>query len=136
MSAMAFANLPPARSRRLAIVLAILAVVVTVAAIALPVWMVHRHYDAALAESNDKLARYGRIADTRPAVAKQLETVRAKEARRFFLRSGAPALSAAEAQEALRAIVEGNGGRLITMQPPTAKEEVGRYRQISVNVQL
>lgn len=133
---MAFSSMPPARSRRLAIALAVLAVVAIVAAIALPVWMVHRHYDAALAESSDKLARYGRIADTRPEIAKQLEAMRAKEPRRFFLRSGAPALSAAEAQEALRAIVEGNGGRLITMQPPTAKEEVGRYRQISVNVQL
>jgi hypothetical protein len=31
--------------------------------------------------------------------------------------------------------VEANGGRLITMQAPNVKDE-GRYRQITVNVQL
>ncbi len=55
--------------------------------------------------------------------------------RRSFLRPGAPALSAAEAQEALRSIIEGNGGRLITMNAPTTKDE-GRYRQVTVNVQM
>ena len=33
------------------------------------------------------------------------------------------------------ALIESSGGRLITVQAPTYKEE-GRYRQISVNVQL
>ena len=61
--------------------------------------------------------------------------MRAKDARRFFLRSGGAALSAAEAQEALRALIEQSGGRLITMNAPTGKDE-GRYRQITVNVQL
>ncbi len=51
------------------------------------------------------------------------------------MRSGGPALSAAEASEALRSLIESGGGRLITMQAPTYKDE-GRYRQISVNVQL
>ena len=57
------------------------------------------------------------------------------EPRRFFLRSGAAALSAAEAQEAIRTIVEGQGGKLISIQPPTSKEE-GRYRLITSSVQI
>ena len=61
--------------------------------------------------------------------------MRAKDTRRFFLRSGGAALSAAEAQEALRGLIEQSGGRLITMNAPTGKDE-GRYRQITVNVQL
>jgi general secretion pathway protein M len=132
---MNLAAMSPEQSRRAAVALLLAATVATVAVIALPFWMLHRHYDAALAESSDRLERFTRKAATRPDVAKQLEAMRGKETRRFFLRSGAPALSAAEAQEMLRSLVEGGGGRLITMQAPVSKEE-GRYRQITVNLQL
>jgi len=88
-----------------------------------------------LEDDLSKLERYRRIAATRPEVARQLEAMRAKDPRKFFLRSGAAALSAAEAQERVRTIVESNGGKLITMQAPVTREE-GRYRMVSVNVQL
>jgi general secretion pathway protein M len=132
---MAIDTLNPQQSRRAAIGLLCGAIVAIIAAVALPVWLLHRHYDAALSDATDRLDRYGRIAASRPAIAQQLEAMRAKETRKFFLRSGAPALSAAEAQEAVRSIVEASGGRLITMQAPVSKED-GRYRQVSVNVQL
>jgi len=132
---MALATMNPQQSRNAALGLLVAAVVVIVAAIALPFWMAHRHYDAALAESSNRLERYNRIAATRPDVARQLEAMRGKDARRFFLRSGAAALSAAEAQEMLRSLVEGGGGRLITMQAPVSKDEA-RYRAITVNMQL
>jgi general secretion pathway protein M len=132
---MRLATLNPAQSRRAAVGLLLAASVAIVLAVALPVWLLHRHYDSALADNIGKLERYDRIAGTRADVAKQLESMRSKETRKFFLRSGAPALSAAEAQETIRTLVEGSGGRLITMQAPTSKEE-GRYRQITVNVQL
>ena len=132
---MALANLPPKQSRALAIGLLLAAIVLVVAAVAIPVWMLNRHYDVALADYTGKLERFGRIASTRPDLARHLDAVRGKDARKFFLRSGATALSAAEAQEAVRHIVEANGGRLITMQAPSSRDE-GRYRQITVNVQL
>jgi general secretion pathway protein M len=132
---MSFTTLNPAQSRRAAVGLLLAATVAIVLAVALPVWLLHRHYDSALADNLGKLERYERIAGTRAEVAKQLEVMRSKETRKFFLRSGAPALSAAEAQETIRTLVEGSGGRLITMQAPTSKEE-GRYRQITVNLQL
>ena len=132
---MAFANLDPKRSRGVAIGILLAAVIAVIAAIAIPAWLWHRHYDAALAENLEKLDRLRRIASTRPEVTRQLEAMRAKDSRKFFLRSGAAAFSAAEAQEAIRAIVEANGGRLITMQAPSTREE-GRYRQVTVNVQL
>jgi general secretion pathway protein M len=75
------------------------------------------------------------VAATRPDVARQLESMRTKETRKYFLRPGAAALSAAEAQEAIRAIVEQSGARLITTQALPSKEE-GRYRQVSAQVQL
>jgi len=128
-------TLNPPQSRRLAIGLLLGVVIAIALVVTLPVWLLHRHYDEAIADNAGKLDRYSRIAGTRPEVAKQLEAMRSKEPRRFFLRSGAAALSAAEAQEAIRGIVEGNGGKLISMQPPTSKEE-GRYRQITSSVQI
>jgi hypothetical protein len=135
MSSMPFASLPPERSRAAALGLLVALVLVVGAAIAIPVWMLHRHYDVALEDTASKYDRYRRIAGTRPEVAKELDAMRAKDARKFFLRSGAAALSAAEEAEVLRSLIEQSGGRLITMQSPTAKED-GRYRQITVNVQL
>jgi general secretion pathway protein M len=132
---MALVTMNPKQSRHLALGLLIAAIVVIVAAVATPIWLLHRQYDVALADNAGKYDRYRRIAATRPEVAKQLEAMRAKDTRKFFLRSGAPALSAAEAQEAIRSLVEQSGGRLITMQAPTSRDE-GRYRQVSVNVQL
>ena len=127
--------LPPDQSRRLALGLLAGAALALVAAIAIPAWLAHRHYDTAIADMTDKLERYRRIATTRPDVARNLEAVRAKESRKFFLRGGNAALSAAEVQEVVRTVIESNSGRLITMQVPAAKDE-GRYRQVSVNVQL
>ena len=132
---MAFEPMNPAQSRRLAILLLVVVVAAVVAVIGIPVWMMHRYYDANLTETNDKLDRYRRVAAMRPEVAKQLDSLRNKDTRRFFLRSGAAALSAAEAQEAVRTLVEGSGARLISLQAPAAKEE-GRYRQVTVNVQM
>jgi general secretion pathway protein M len=132
---MALAPMNPKRSRQLAVGLLVAAIVLIVAAVAIPIWLLHRQYDVALAENAGKYERYRRIAGTRPELAKQLEAMRAKDTRKFFLRSGAAALSAAEAQETIRALVEQSGGRLITMQAPTSRDE-GRYRQVSVNVQL
>ncbi len=133
MNAMVIAN--PAHSRNLAIALLVALMVAIVAAVAIPVWLLNRRYDVALAESLDLLQRYQRISGTRSQVARQLEAMRARDPRRFFLRSGGAALSAAEAQEAIRSLVESSGGHLITMQAPASKEQ-GRYRQVSVVVQL
>ena len=125
----------PTQSRRLAILLAVLAIAAIIAAIAGPVWIAHRWYDRNLAEATDKLERYRRVAAMRPEVAKQLDALRNKDTRRFFLRSGAAALSAAEAQQAIQGLVEGAGARLISVQAPPAKDD-GRYRQVTVNVQM
>jgi len=123
------------RDRRIALALLVFAVVAAIAIVAVPVWMRYRFYDTALTESANRLDRYGRIAATRPMVVKQIDALRGKDPRRYFLRSGAPALSAAEAQEAVRSLIETSGGRLITMQAPVSKDD-GRYRLITATVQL
>ncbi len=121
--------------RRLALGLLLAAGLLVLAVLAIPVGLVNRHYASALDSNLDLLERYRRIGAAGPATARDLELMRSHDPRRFFLRSGAAALSAAEAQEAVRAIVESNGGRLITMQAPSTRVD-GRYRQVTVNVQL
>jgi len=134
MSAVPMAS-DPRRSRQVAGGLLALAVIVLLAVLVLPTWYLHNYYDRALAERRDRVDRLSRIAGTRPEVTRQLEAMRAKDTRRFFLRSGAPALTVAEAQEIVRRLVESSGGRLITMQALPSKDE-GRYRQVAAQVQL
>lgn len=126
---------PATRSRRLALGVLAAVVVAVIAAIVVPLWLAHRHYDSALADMTDRLDRYRRLAATRPEVARNLESVRAKDSRRFYLRSGGASLAAAEIQEQLRGLIEASGGRLITMGAPAAKDD-GRYRQVTVNLQM
>jgi general secretion pathway protein M len=129
------ATMNPRQSRNAALLVLVLALLVIVGPIAFGVWSLNNYYDTQLAAKRDRIDRFQRIAATRAEVVKQLDAMRAKDPRKFFLRSGAPALSAAEAQEAVRSIVEANGGKLITMQAPSSRED-GRHRQITVNVQL
>ena len=123
------------QGRKAAALLLVGVALAALALIVLPFYLLNRHYDAALEDLGGKLDRYRRIAASRGAATQQLEAIRALEPRKGYLRSGAPALSAAEAQEALRTIIEANGGKLITMQAPVSKDD-GRYRQLTVNVQL
>ena len=125
----------PQRSRRTAVGILIAVAFGILAVVIVPFYLLNRHYDAALADMSDRLDRYRRISASRSVATQQLEAIRALEPRKGFLRSGAAALSAAEAQEAMRSMIEANGGKLITMQAPVAKDE-GRYRQLTVNVQL
>lgn len=125
----------PRRSRQLAVGLLVAACLAAIAAVVVPAWLLNRHYDSALAENLDKLDRFRRIAGARAQVAHQLDAMAARDPRKFFLRSGAAALSAAEAQEVVRSLVESSGARIITMGAPASKDE-GRYRQVSMNVQI
>ena len=131
----AIARSDPQRSRQVAVGLLIAALVGVVLLLALPTWLLYNRYDRVLAERRDQVERFSRIAATRAEVARQLEAMRGKDTKKFFLRSGAAALSAAEAQEYVRDMVQSAGGRLVTMQALPAKEE-GRYRQVSAQVQL
>ena len=100
-----------------------------------PVILLHRHYDAAIDDLSDKLVRYRRVAAQAPELRAALDTVKAKDARRFYLRNTAPNLAAAELQEMVKAAIENNGGRITTSQSTAARDD-GRFKQIGVNVQF
>jgi general secretion pathway protein M len=131
----AIAKLPPARQRLLALALFVAAVVLVVSALLVPVLLLHKHYDDAIADLSDRIERYGRIAAQAPEYRKALDAMREKDGRRFFLRNAAPNLAGAELQELVRAAIESNGGRITTSQNQGPKED-GRFRQITVTVQF
>jgi general secretion pathway protein M len=125
---------PPEKRRKAALGFLALAVAVVLAIVAVPLWLSHRHYDEALDDIDRRLLRYERLAAARPELQQKLEAVRALGSRKYFLKASAASLSAAEIQERVRQFIEGNGGRLISVQVGQPKEE-GRFRQVTVTVQ-
>ena len=111
------------------------AVALVLSLLLLPVVLLHKHYDDAIAELTDRLERYRRVAAQAPEYRKALDAMREKDGRRFFLKNTAPNLAGAELQELVRAAIEGNGGRITTSQNQAPKDE-GRFRQITVNMQF
>ena len=131
----AVTRLPSSQQRALALALLVAAIVVVLAAVIVPVVLVHRHYDEAIADFTDKLHRYQRVAAQGPEYRSALDALRQRDAKRFLLKNTAPNLAGAELQETVRAAIEGNGGRITTSQNQPVKDE-GRFKQIGVNVQF
>ena len=128
-------RLPAKQQRALAIALFVVAALLALAVLLLPAVLLHKHYDDAIASLTDRLDTYRRVAAQAPEYRRALDAMRAKDARRFFLKNMAANLAGAELQELVRAAIEGNGGRITTSQNQAAKDD-GRYRQIGLNVQF
>lgn len=128
-------QLTPKQSRAAALALLAAALLVALAAVALPLRMLHRHYDSALEDASTRLERYARIAGMRAGLQKKIGELRALGTAGHFLKSASPALAAAEIQELAKNIVEANGGKLNSMQILAHKDD-GLYRQVPVTLQL
>lgn len=135
MTALALAKLTPRQSRALAIGILVAAIVVALGLLVLPVVLLHKHYDDAIASLTDRLERYRRVAAQAPEYRNSLEAMREKDGRKSFLRNTAPNLAGAELQEIVRNAIESNGGRITTSQTPAPKGD-GRFKQITVNMQF
>ena len=131
----ALERLSPARQRALALLLLVIVVAALVALVLVPVLLLHRHYDDALATLTQRLETYRRVAAQAPEYKKALDAMREKDARRFYLKNTAPNLAGAELQELVRGAIEGNGGRISTTQNQAPRDD-GRFRLIAVNVQF
>lgn len=128
-------RLSPLRQRALALGVLLVLLVVVLGVLVAPVLLLHRHYDLAIADLSDKLTRYRRVAAQAPELRTALDAMKAKEGRRFYLRNTAANLAGAELQEAVKAAIENNGGRITTSQNTTTRDD-GRFRQVGVNVQF
>ena len=128
-------RMSPLRQRLLALGVLLIALAAILGVLVAPVLLLHWHYDRAIADLSDKLARYRRVAAQAPELRAALEAMKAKDGRRFYLRNTAANLAGAELQEAVKAAIENNGGRITTSQNTTTRED-GRFRQVGVNVQF
>jgi hypothetical protein len=135
MIALPIAKLTRGQSRALAVALLAVSIVLALGLLLLPVVMLHQHYSDAIGSLTDRLARYRRVAAQAPEYRAGLDAMREKNGRNFFLKNTAPNLAGAELQELVRGAIEGNGGRITTSQNQSPKDE-GRFKQITVNVQL
>jgi len=129
------ATLSPARSRALAVALLVAAVMAVLAIVLVPLLLLHRHYDTAIDGLTSRLSTYRRVAAQAPALRTALDTLRAKDGRRFYLKNTAPNLAGAELNEIVRAAIENNGGRITTTQNIAPRDD-GRFKQIGVNMQF
>lgn len=128
-------ELGPQQKRAAALAILVLLVALACAAVALPVWLLNRHYDGALEDATSRLERYSKIVGMRDALQKQAVEVKALEAKRHFLKSASPALAAAELQEQAQAIFIATGAKVNSIQVLPHKDD-GLYRQVTVQVQL
>ena len=131
----ALLRLPASQQRAVAVLLLVVVVAAVIAAVLVPVVLVHRHYDSAIADFTDRLQRYQRVAALGPEYRNALDALRQRDAKRFLLKNTAPNLAGAELQEMVRAAIEGNGGRITTSQNQPVKDD-GRFKQIGVTVQF
>jgi general secretion pathway protein M len=127
--------LTPKQSKAAALALLVAVLLMVLAGIAFPLWVLHRHYDSAIDDATRLLGRYARIAGMREGLQKKIVEVKALGKAGHFLKSTNPALAAAEIQALAKTVVETNGGKLNSMQILPHKDD-GLYRQISVTLQL
>ena len=135
MTPPALKGLSAAQQRALAAGLLFGGIAALLLLVLVPIVLLHRHYDAAIADTSDKLQRYQRIAAQAPTLRAALDAMQQRDGRRFFLRNTASNLAGAELQELVKAAIESNGGRITTSQNTSPRDD-GRFREIGVNVQF
>ena len=129
------ARLSPLQSRAIALGLLVLVVALLGALLLVPALLLHRHYDETIDVANDRLVRYKRAAARAPELARALEALRGKDARRFYLKNTAVNLASAELSELVKSAIESRGGRITTSQNIPPKDDE-RFKQLGVNVQF
>lgn len=121
------------KAAAIAILLGVLLLIVSI--VAAPIWLLNRRYDGAVDEAAGRLDRYSRIVGMRDGLQQKTVEIQALESSRHFLKSTSPALAAAELQEQAKIILDGNGGKLNSIQILPHKDD-GGFRQVSVALQF
>ncbi len=124
------------RDRRvLAVALLALVVIVVLALIAVPVVLLHRHYDEHIARMTRQLQTQSAFNALGPKVAQALESLKTRDASRLFLKGNTAALASAELQDQVKTIVESSGGRFISSTGMAHKDD-GQYRTVAATFQI
>ncbi len=126
------------QSQLVAIFLLIVALGLAFAALAVPVWWLHQHYDYYIDDYSDRLRRYQQIADLRSQIEHSISTVTERDAGKYYLKGATPALAGAELQGLVTRIVEAQKGKLFSSQilANNSLKEDEPISKIAIQVQL
>lgn len=128
--------LDPIQRKAVAVAILLALVAAVLLGAALPTWRTYQQNDAAIADIQDRIERFERIAASRNALEAQLKKLTsAQDLRRYLIRENTPALAAAVLQERVKTAVDRSGGKLISTQILTGEED-GPFYRVTVNVRL
>lgn len=126
----------PAFSRALALALLLAVVGGAYVLVVDPLVSRYRTYDQTITQRADLVDQYRRLAAAKPALAKRLAQVRARDsATAGFLSGGNEALIGADLQNRLKGMVETSGGKLNSVQVLPGKDE-GGFRRITIRARV
>ncbi len=121
------------RGRVIAVALLLLVIGAAIAAVAVPAYVLYHRYDEAQTAAQERIDRYRRVSSQRGDHQRALDLLKTRESARFFLKNTAPNLGGLELSDLVRPMLEANGSRLTSIQPPTVKDEAG-FRVYSLSV--
>lgn len=125
-----------ARDRRiLAVALLVFVLVVLVCLIAVPVVLLHRHYDQHILRMTRQLQTQSAFNAMGPQVARALEALKSRDATKLYLKGGTAALASAELQDQVKSLVESAGGRFVSATGLAHKDD-GQYRTVAATFQI
>lgn len=126
-------SLSPSAKRALAALLLLALLLAAVAAIAIPAWKLHEHYNFSIASLTRRYTAQTSANAARPQLLKSVEALQAKDNKRFLLKGTTPVLATAELLEIANGAIEGNGGKVLMKQPLPHKDE-GSHRQVAATI--
>jgi hypothetical protein len=123
-------------SRAIALILLIGAIAVPYVFIVQPLIEKHREYRDTIAQFQDQLLRYRRIAADRPRLQTRYEQLqRDPISQGAYLSGESEALVAANLQNRIKTVIEANGGRLASTQILQSGDEDG-FRVVTIRVRM
>jgi len=125
----------PAANRAAALGLLLLAVAAVIALLALPAWWLFDRYDSAASQLARQLRSYTSLNQLRPNLMKAVETLKARDTRKFFVKGTTAALAGADLQDVAKAVIEANNGRILSSQLLPHKDDNG-VRQVNATIQM
>jgi general secretion pathway protein M len=128
-------QLTPIQSKAAALTILLAVVVLVVASIVVPLWLLHLRYDMAVDDASTRFGRYSRVIGMRDGLQKKAVELKVLEINRHFLKGASPPLAAAELQERAKTIIEASGGKLSSVQILPHKDD-DVYRKVTVSLQL
>ena len=125
----------PRVSRSAAIALFVLLTLIIIAAIAVPSWLLYQRYAQTEALMARQLSSYTALNDLRPKMMQAVETLKAKETKKYFLKGATPGLAGADLQDVVKALIESNNARVFSSQLLPHKDDNG-YRLVAATISM